>query len=81
MEKERWFGGGDPRALFLDTPFRFLEKFGSEFSVSSSIASLMEKEILTLYVQVEHTVYILNLFVVILNLRGQLQDNASHHEG
>ena len=65
MEKERGFGGGAPRKLFLATPFRLLEKFGNEFSVSSSIASLMEKEILTLYVQFEHTVYILKLFAVI----------------
>ena len=81
MEKERGFGGGAPRALFLATQFRLLENFGNEISVSSSIVSLMEKKILTLYVQVEHTVYILKLFAVILNLRRQLQENASHHEG
>ena len=81
MEKERGFGRGAPRALFLATPFRLLETFGNEFSILSSIVSHMEKEILILYVQVEHTVYILKLFAVILNLRRQLQENAGHHEG
>ena len=49
MEKERGFGGGAPRALFLATPFRLLQKFGNEFSASSSIASLIDRSTHTDY--------------------------------
>ena len=35
--------------FFLATPFRLLDKLGNSFSASSSIANLMEHELLNLY--------------------------------
>ena len=81
MEIEWWSGGGAPRKICPGNALQIARKFGKRLLSLVIIASLMEKELQTLYFQVQHIVYTLKPFMVVLNLRRPLQEYVRHHEG
>ena len=74
MEKERGSGGGAPRNICPGNALQIARKVGKRLLCLVIIASLIEKELQTLYFQVQHIVYTLQPFMVVLNLRRPLQE-------